>query len=215
MWTILLNQLCSSSQTTSCCRPPRPERTDTSRAFIQKEKCWGQLGLLKTNITAEWNPVTGPLWVSGKKGPLDTGSSPLPGRGSSHSRGTCSARPSFCLPNTASQTWAEGVGLVSGFTNEVTSGFKQHYVNDPSYRISMSTNLPVWPRHPPPQPTQQRASVSKFSSAEKEEKECTHTRRHDTLLLMPFILACFWKILKKIKYISVIICVSFSSGLKL
>lgn len=186
MWAILLNQLRSRSQTTSCCRPPRPERTDTSRAFIQKGKCWGQLGLLKTNITAEWNPVTGPLWVSGKKGPLDTGSSPLPGRGSSHGRGTCSARLSFCLPNTASQTWVQGVGLVSGFTNEVTSGFKQYYVNDPSYRIAMSTNLPVWPSRPPLNPPNKEPLSASFPSLKKRRKSA-HTHRHNTLLLMPFL----------------------------
>lgn len=38
------------------------------------------------------------------------------------------------------QTEVKGAaGMVDGFTGEVTSGFKLHYANEPSYRISMST----------------------------------------------------------------------------
>lgn len=74
------------------------------------------------------------------------------------------------------QKWVQGVRVVNGFTNEVTSGFKQYYVNDLSYRISMSTNLPVWPSLTPSLLTKSFCQqVSLCWEKEGRENADTHT----------------------------------------
>lgn len=71
--------------------------------------------------------------------------------------------------------------IMNGFTAEVTSGFKQHSVNDLSYRISMSANLAVWPGLIPlPALLTKRLCQRVFSHLRKKRHTDTlsHTQSH-------------------------------------
>jgi len=145
-----------------------------------KKMCWDQPKLLKANIAVEWNSGTKLLQVSWKNGHLTHRSAHL----------QCAARRPqqkhmismlHHLFTKRWQTGVEGVRVVNVFTNEVTSGFRQDYVNDLSDRISMSTNLPVWPSLISLYPLLTKSLCQRVSlcwETDEGESRQTHTHTH-------------------------------------